>query len=140
MTGAGTPAKAPNERRPLLEDQEPPDRNTKKVRKVAGDFIGTQIVKGGVAEGKMGEDEHMEDDAEKKSETEESEEEEEENGQSFGYKGIKVRKDEDGLYNIVISKEVERKLQKPWWNSLIVKLLGRKMGYAAMKRRLETMW
>ncbi|QHO28903.1 uncharacterized protein LOC127740571 [Arachis duranensis] len=53
---------------------------------------------------------------------------------------IRVEKIEEGLFNIVISEETERKLWKSWWNTLIVKLLGRKVGYAEMKRRLEIMW
>nr|XP_025652243.1 uncharacterized protein LOC112748247 [Arachis hypogaea] len=44
------------------------------------------------------------------------------------------------LFNIVISEKVERELWKPWWRSLIVKLLGRKISYPVMKRRLEIMW
>ncbi|XP_057746093.1 uncharacterized protein LOC130965342 [Arachis stenosperma] len=53
---------------------------------------------------------------------------------------IRVEAVKEGLYNIIINETTERRLWKPWWNTLIVKLLGRKVGYAAMKRRLETMW
>ncbi|QHO20966.1 uncharacterized protein DS421_11g342530 [Arachis hypogaea] len=53
---------------------------------------------------------------------------------------IKVVDLGEGLFNILISEAAERELWKPWWRSLIVKLLGRKIGYAAMKRRLETIW
>ncbi|XLR56296.1 hypothetical protein S83_006968 [Arachis hypogaea] len=53
---------------------------------------------------------------------------------------VRVEKIENGLFNIVIDEATERRLWKPWWNTLIVKLLGKKVGYAAMKRRLEAMW
>ncbi|XP_057762182.1 uncharacterized protein LOC130982262 [Arachis stenosperma] len=46
----------------------------------------------------------------------------------------------DGLYNIIISENTRNELLKPWWRSLIVKLMGRKIGYATMKKRIETMW
>ncbi|RYR72499.1 hypothetical protein Ahy_A02g006726 [Arachis hypogaea] len=40
----------------------------------------------------------------------------------------------------MINEATERRVWKPWWETLIVKLLGRKIGYVAMKRRLEAMW
>ncbi|RYQ79455.1 hypothetical protein Ahy_Scaffold6g108202 [Arachis hypogaea] len=45
-----------------------------------------------------------------------------------------------GLYNIVINEEAKKERWKPWWRSLIVKLMGRKVGYVTMKRRIENMW
>ncbi|KAL4365378.1 hypothetical protein AHAS_Ahas07G0100100 [Arachis hypogaea] len=50
-----------------------------------------------------------------------------------------VTKVEEGLYNLRINETTIRKLWKLWWNSLIVKLVGRKIGYSVMKR-LENMW
>ncbi|RYR05702.1 hypothetical protein Ahy_B06g085537 [Arachis hypogaea] len=53
---------------------------------------------------------------------------------------IIVKKMPNGLYNLVIGEEVKRELRKEWWDTLIVKLLGRKISLLAMKRRLEVMW
>ncbi|RYR30315.1 hypothetical protein Ahy_B01g055115 [Arachis hypogaea] len=53
---------------------------------------------------------------------------------------IRIKEVEGGLFNIIISENIERKLWKSWWDTLIVKLLGRRLGYAAMKRRLVNMW
>ncbi|RYR64217.1 hypothetical protein Ahy_A03g010348 [Arachis hypogaea] len=41
----------------------------------------------------------------------------------------------EGHFNIIINEAAKTELRKPWWRSLIVKLLGRKIGYADMKRR-----
>ncbi|QHO43312.1 Endonuclease/exonuclease/phosphatase [Arachis hypogaea] len=46
----------------------------------------------------------------------------------------------DGLFNIVINESAKKELWKPWWKFLIVKLLGKKISYAIMKRRIQTMW
>jgi hypothetical protein len=40
----------------------------------------------------------------------------------------------------VLTKEEEVRLQKPWRNGVIVKLLGRKIGFKALETRLKQMW
>ncbi|RYR01995.1 uncharacterized protein LOC107646550 [Arachis ipaensis] len=54
--------------------------------------------------------------------------------------GIKIEKTPNGLYNLVISESIKYDLRKHWWESLIVKVLGRKVSLAVIKRRLEAMW
>ncbi|XP_015958583.1 uncharacterized protein LOC107482567 [Arachis duranensis] len=56
------------------------------------------------------------------------------------YLEITVKKLPSGIYNIVIGEGVKRELRKNWWETLIVKLLGRKISLVALKRRLEVMW
>ncbi|KAL4287091.1 hypothetical protein AHAS_Ahas19G0151500 [Arachis hypogaea] len=53
---------------------------------------------------------------------------------------IIVKKLPNGIYNLVIGKGVKRELRKEWWDTLIVKLLGRKISLLALKRRLEVLW
>ncbi|KAH9767310.1 DUF4283 domain-containing protein [Citrus sinensis] len=48
---------------------------------------------------------------------------------------------EDGtMPTIVFSKRVHDKLIKPWQNSVVVKLLGRNIGYKVLCNRLKVMW
>ncbi|KAL4329989.1 hypothetical protein AHAS_Ahas13G0355200 [Arachis hypogaea] len=102
------------------------------------------MVKGGPDGGQMEDDSLSEEEEEEKSEdgkgaaNDRGKRHDGMDSQSSGNKGIRVEEVEKGLYNIVISESIERKLWKPWW--VIVKLLGRRIGYAAMKRRLENMW
>ncbi|PNY15775.1 hypothetical protein L195_g012478 [Trifolium pratense] len=42
--------------------------------------------------------------------------------------------------DFVLTEEEEARLQKPWRNGVIVKLLGRKIGYKALETRLKQMW
>ncbi|RYR38369.1 hypothetical protein Ahy_A09g043405 [Arachis hypogaea] len=46
----------------------------------------------------------------------------------------------NGLLNLIIGESIQKEIREEWWNSLIVKLLGRKISLLALKRRLETMW
>ena len=56
------------------------------------------------------------------------------------FPGITVVQWEDGLFNIVIPEAEKRKLAKPWRNTLIVKLLRRRISYGVLKKRLEALW
>ncbi|XP_058759420.1 uncharacterized protein LOC131632707 [Vicia villosa] len=42
--------------------------------------------------------------------------------------------------NFVFSKKEEQRLYRPWRRGLIVKLLGRRIGYRALETRLKQMW
>ncbi|GAU15905.1 hypothetical protein TSUD_41270 [Trifolium subterraneum] len=42
--------------------------------------------------------------------------------------------------DFVLTMEEEARLQKPWRNGVIVKLLGRKIGFKAFENRLKQMW
>ncbi|KAL4389891.1 hypothetical protein AHAS_Ahas03G0090400 [Arachis hypogaea] len=53
---------------------------------------------------------------------------------------ITLKRMPDGLYNLIIGERVKRELCNEWWETLIVKLIGRRITLAVMKRRLETMW
>ncbi|RYR20260.1 hypothetical protein Ahy_B03g065356 [Arachis hypogaea] len=66
-------------------------------------------------------------------ETEEDEEMEEEDE-------VVIKKMPNGLYNLVIGEHIKRELRKEWWESLIVKLMGRMISLMVMRRRLEAMW
>ncbi|RYQ84867.1 hypothetical protein Ahy_B10g104363 [Arachis hypogaea] len=46
----------------------------------------------------------------------------------------------DGVYNIVLNDAAIKSLRNPWWECLIVKLLGRRISLAALTRKLEIMW
>ncbi|MCI20923.1 hypothetical protein A2U01_0042086, partial [Trifolium medium] len=57
--------------------------------------------------------------------------------------GLKVEERIVGGYPcpaIVLSKYEERRIQKPWKRGVIVKLLGRRIGYKALETRLKQMW
>lgn len=41
---------------------------------------------------------------------------------------------------ILLTKEEKRSLRRPWRQSLIVKVLGRKVGYNFLHNRLKAMW
>ncbi|QHO24649.1 uncharacterized protein DS421_12g374060 [Arachis hypogaea] len=53
---------------------------------------------------------------------------------------IMIEKLPNGLYNLVIGESIKCEIRKEWWESLIVKLLERKISLIAMKRRLEILW
>ncbi|XP_057730364.1 uncharacterized protein LOC130945678 [Arachis stenosperma] len=44
------------------------------------------------------------------------------------------------MYNFVINEAGLKKLRHPWWDTLIVKLLGRRISLPVLSRRLESMW
>ncbi|XP_057730252.1 uncharacterized protein LOC130945560 [Arachis stenosperma] len=73
-------------------------------------------------------------------ETEKIDEGMEESNRENSKSEITVENMGQGLYNIVINEEAKKELWKPWWRSLIVKIMGRKVGYVTMKRRIENMW
>ncbi|KAL4394224.1 hypothetical protein AHAS_Ahas02G0130600 [Arachis hypogaea] len=45
----------------------------------------------------------------------------------------------DGICNVVINEAALKQLRHPWWDTLIVKLLGRRISLAVLTRRLEAM-
>ncbi|MCH83894.1 hypothetical protein A2U01_0004722 [Trifolium medium] len=57
--------------------------------------------------------------------------------------GIRVEEKEIGGYEcpeFVFSKTEEKRIHRPWRRGVIVKLLGRKIGYKALETRLKQMW
>ena len=52
-----------------------------------------------------------------------------------------VRIDHNGqIPAIAFSQKVHEQLIKPWQNAVVIKLLGRSLGYKALSFRLETLW
>ncbi|KAH9762774.1 DUF4283 domain-containing protein [Citrus sinensis] len=51
-----------------------------------------------------------------------------------------VERIEEGIPAIYFSKRVQEKLQQPWRYSVIVKLLGRQIGYRVLCNRSEVLW
>ncbi|XLU33231.1 hypothetical protein S245_069297 [Arachis hypogaea] len=45
-----------------------------------------------------------------------------------------------GIHNFVLNDAALEHLRKPWWEALIVRLLGRKISLLALTRSLEAMW
>lgn len=59
------------------------------------------------------------------------------------FEGLEVVEGKKGKYecpSFVLSEKEERRICKPWRNGVIVKLLGRKIGYKALENRLQQMW
>jgi hypothetical protein len=57
--------------------------------------------------------------------------------------GMKVGENKIGNYdcpNFVFSKLEEKRIYRPWRRGVIVKLLGRRIGYRALETRLKHMW
>ncbi|XP_072060392.1 uncharacterized protein [Arachis hypogaea] len=52
----------------------------------------------------------------------------------------KIIWDEDGYPNLIINKVEQKMLNKFWSHTLIVKLLGRRIGYGVLKKRLDSLW
>ncbi|KAJ4835907.1 hypothetical protein Tsubulata_006170 [Turnera subulata] len=52
---------------------------------------------------------------------------------------ITVIEDADGE-NVVLSDDFKRRLEKPWEKAIIVKLLGREIGYRALQIKIQAMW
>ncbi|KAH9660249.1 DUF4283 domain-containing protein [Citrus sinensis] len=48
--------------------------------------------------------------------------------------------DDGAMPTIKFSQQIHEKLVKPWQNSVVVKLLGRNIGYKVLCNRLEVMW
>nr|GME21591.1 uncharacterized protein LOC109157058 [Ipomoea batatas] len=49
--------------------------------------------------------------------------------------------DEDPTYpTIRLSAEENKRIREPWRQTLIIKVIGRKVGYAYLMRRLNSMW
>ncbi|XP_072058201.1 uncharacterized protein [Arachis hypogaea] len=77
-----------------------------------------------------------EDEAEKVNEKEDRDDE----NKDIDDEEITIKKMPNGLLNLIIGESIQKEIREEWWNSLIVKLLGRKISLLALKRRLETMW
>lgn len=57
--------------------------------------------------------------------------------------GMKMEKNMFGGYEcpiFVMSEAEDRRIHKPWSRDVIVKLLGRKIGYKAIETHLKQMW
>ncbi|KAK2425036.1 zinc ion binding / nucleic acid binding protein [Trifolium repens] len=57
--------------------------------------------------------------------------------------GIRVEDQKIGNYDcpiFVLSKAEEKRIHRPWKRGVIVKLLGRRIGYKALETRLKQMW
>ncbi|KAL9411769.1 hypothetical protein AB3S75_045384 [Citrus x aurantiifolia] len=48
--------------------------------------------------------------------------------------------DDGAMPTIKFSQRIHEKLVKPWQNSVVVKLLGRNIGYKVLCNRLKVMW
>ncbi|MCI80128.1 hypothetical protein A2U01_0101399, partial [Trifolium medium] len=55
-------------------------------------------------------------------------------------KVVEKKRGEHECPEFVLTDEEETRLRKPWQNGLIVKLLGRKIGYKALETQLKQMW
>ncbi|KAL4390845.1 hypothetical protein AHAS_Ahas03G0185800 [Arachis hypogaea] len=168
MTRAGLSEKIPNECDPSEQERDLLQRSVKKVRKGDEGFTGTEALVPRFEEwiqqeergannrtyadmvtGKnqdlednplSAEEDVMDSEDETVPETEKIDEGMEESNRENSKSEITVEDMGQGLYNIVINEEAKKELWKPWWRSLIVKLMGRKVGYVTMKRRIENMW
>ncbi|PNX86740.1 zinc ion binding nucleic acid binding protein [Trifolium pratense] len=70
-------------------------------------------------------------------------EEEEEDGEEEDGERMKVEEHVIGEYecpDFIFSKLEEKRLYRPWRRGVIVKLLGRRIGYKALENRLKQMW
>jgi hypothetical protein len=70
------------------------------------------------------------------------EEEEDEDGDG-DMEGMKVEERVIGDYEcpeFIFSKKEEKRLYRPWRRGVVVKLLGRRIGYKALETRLKQMW
>ncbi|CAJ2657275.1 unnamed protein product [Trifolium pratense] len=74
---------------------------------------------------------------------EENEGDETEGKNKEGGEGMKVEERMDGSYvcpEFIFSKLEEKRIYRPWRRGVIVKLLGRRIGYKALETRLKQMW
>lgn len=65
---------------------------------------------------------------------------EEEDGNISEDEGVGEEEDEEGCPNIIVSTEEKIRLRKPWRHTLIVKVMGRQIGYNYLLRRIKTLW
>jgi hypothetical protein len=59
------------------------------------------------------------------------------------FTGLKVVEKKVGPYDcpeFILSEKEETRIQKPWRQGLIVKLMGRRIGYKALETRLKQIW
>jgi hypothetical protein len=59
------------------------------------------------------------------------------------YAGLSVVEKMVGQYEcpqFILSEKEEKRIQKPWRQGLIVKLMGRRIGYKALETRLKQIW
>jgi hypothetical protein len=59
------------------------------------------------------------------------------------FTGLKVVERKVGQYDcpeFILSEKEETRIQKPWRQGLIVKLMGRRIGYKALETRLKQIW
>lgn len=54
--------------------------------------------------------------------------------------GAEEKADERDCSVIIMSKKEKVCLRKPWRQTLIIKVLGRRIGYSYLQKRLLTMW
>lgn len=59
----------------------------------------------------------------------------EQDGNQEAEPALKIELDEKGIFNIIASEAEKIRPQKPWKLSLIVKLLGKRMGFMALKKK-----
>jgi hypothetical protein len=65
----------------------------------------------------------------------------EEGDNEFG--GLSVEEKKVGQYDcpsFILSEKEEKRISKPWRQGVIVKLMGRRIGYKALETRLKQMW
>lgn len=107
---------------------------------------GTQPRRPSFKEAMMGEStetEDSEDDGDESDDCMESADEELSGDEKDDFEGLEVVEGKKGKYecpSFVLSEKEERRICKPWRNGVIVKLLGRKIGYKALENRLQQMW
>ncbi|CAI8594615.1 unnamed protein product [Vicia faba] len=78
---------------------------------------------------------------EEKEEREENQDDSESIEGEFGE--IRVEEELIGGYecpNFIFSEEEEKRIQKPWRRDVIVKLLGKRIGYKVLESRLNQIW
>ncbi|KAK2359196.1 zinc ion binding / nucleic acid binding protein [Trifolium repens] len=67
----------------------------------------------------------------------------EENEEDDEFEGLKVVEKKVGEYDcpeFILSEREESRIQRPWRQGLIVKLMGRRIGYKALETRLKQIW
>lgn len=53
---------------------------------------------------------------------------------------IIVEVDKKGRYNLVASAAERSRLHKPWENTLLITLMGKKIGFTILKKKIDSMW
>ncbi|PNY12330.1 hypothetical protein L195_g008959 [Trifolium pratense] len=111
-------------------DGPPKVRDTQRVKSYENSVLGV-------------EEEEIYDEEEEKefSEGDEDREWRPDEGNKFtGMRVVERQRGEHACPDFVLTEEEEARLQKQWRNGVIVKLLGRKIGYKALETRLKQMW